>query len=283
MLVARQHARDHEQQIGEPVEIARHLDPDFACSGLLHLRQRPHAALGAPHDGRNAARVIGNQHDRAGERPDRRDAADDTVRSQHTVVATDARGLVYGNRGCLHDAEGRIVRTYQVKRWIACRLEFRGRRRSPLMQPGRYTELFFLDDATALAAGHRPCGECRRDDYTRFAAFWRRLHGEAGVDAIDGRLHGERIDPATRARLPHPAPFETLPDGAFVLYERTPHLVRGARLLRWDPAGYVSAVERPQGGEALTVTPPSLVELLRSGWEPTLRLLHPSADAPVHR
>src|SRR5215218_6986529 len=84
------------------------------------------------------------------------------------LVAEPARGLVYGNRGCLHDEQGRIRRRFAVKRWIACRLEFRGRRRSPLQQPGRYTELFFLDEVTALAAGHRPCAECRREDYDRF-------------------------------------------------------------------------------------------------------------------
>ena len=75
------------------------------------------------------------------------------------LVATETRGLVYGNRGCLHDDQGEIRRRWQVKRWIACRLEFRGRRRAPLLQPGRYTELFFLDEATAYAAGHRPCAE----------------------------------------------------------------------------------------------------------------------------
>jgi hypothetical protein len=95
------------------------------------------------------------------------------------LVADPARGLVYGNRGCLHDDEGRIRRYYQVRRWIACRLEFRSRRRSPLMRPGRFTELFFLDEATALAAGHRPCAECRREDYDRFAALWLDLHGGA--------------------------------------------------------------------------------------------------------
>ena len=88
------------------------------------------------------------------------------------LVADPARGLVYGNRGCLHDAEGRIRRVYQVRRWIVCRLEFRGRRRSPLQRPGRFTELFFLDEATAFAAGHRPCAECRRADYDRFSAMW---------------------------------------------------------------------------------------------------------------
>jgi hypothetical protein len=102
------------------------------------------------------------------------------------LIATDARGLVYGNRGCLHDADGRIRRRYQVKRWIACRLVFRDWHRSPLLQPGKFTELFFLDEATALAAGHRPCALCRHEDYTRFAALWRDLHGDVGADAIDG-------------------------------------------------------------------------------------------------
>src|SRR3954469_18277217 len=91
------------------------------------------------------------------------------------LLADPARGLVYGNRGCLHDEAGRIRRPFAVKRWIACRLEFPGRRRARLLQPGRYTELFFLDEATAFAAGHRPCAECRREDYVRFQERWRSL------------------------------------------------------------------------------------------------------------
>ena len=83
------------------------------------------------------------------------------------LIADPARGLVYGNRGCLHDAGGRIRRDFAVRRWIACRLEFRGWQRGPMLQPGRFTELFFLDEATALAAGHRPCALCRREDYNR--------------------------------------------------------------------------------------------------------------------
>ena len=117
------------------------------------------------------------------------------------LVADPARGLIYGNRGCLHDAGGRIRRRYNGKRWIACRLEFKGWRRSPLMQPGRFTELFFLDEATAFAAGHRPCALCRRADYDRFAALWRELHpAQRGADAIDAQLHAERVDSATRAQ-----------------------------------------------------------------------------------
>jgi hypothetical protein len=192
------------------------------------------------------------------------------------LVADPARGLVYGNRGCLHDAEGRIRRRYSVKRWISCRLEFQGRRRSPLLQPGRYTELFFLDEATAFAAGHRPCAECRRADYVRFGELWRRLHpGEVGADAIDARLHSERLDGRTQRH--HDARLDELPDGAFVLSEGEPRLVLGRGLLAWTPAGYVSPVPRPGHVIATVITPPSLVEVLRASWEPVVPLLHPSA------
>src|SRR6187551_1635431 len=112
------------------------------------------------------------------------------------IVADPARGLVYGNRGCLHDETGAIRRVYAVRRWIACRLEFKGWQRGPLLAPGRFTELFFLDEATAFAAGHRPCALCRHDDYRRFVTLWHELHprDESGADAIDERLHAERVD-----------------------------------------------------------------------------------------
>jgi hypothetical protein len=194
------------------------------------------------------------------------------------LVADPARGLVYGNRGCLHDAGGRIRRPYAVRRWIACRLEFRGRRRSPLVQPGRYTELFFLDEATALAAGHRPCAECRRADYDRFAALWRGLHpGDAGADAIDLRLHAERFDPATRTQRRHEAWLATLPDGAFVLRDGAPWLVLGRELLEWTPSGYAARVRRPPRAAATVITPPSLAAVLADGWRGDVPLLHPSA------
>jgi hypothetical protein len=186
------------------------------------------------------------------------------------LIADPARGLVYGNRGCLHDAAGRIRRGHAGRRWIACRLRFRGWHRGPLLQPGRFTELFFLDEATALAAGHRPCALCRRADYDHFRA----LVGEPGADAIDARLHAERLD--GRARRLHAAPARSLPDGAFVLRAGAPWLVRGDGLLRWTPAGYAERVARP-AGDAVLVTPPTLVRVLRAGWEPAVPLLHPSA------
>jgi hypothetical protein len=190
------------------------------------------------------------------------------------LVAAPERGLVYGNRGCLHDGTGRIRRRYATRRWIACRLEFRGWRRSRLMQPGRFTELFFLDEATALAAGHRPCALCRRADYDRLVAVWRELHaGQAGADAIDAQLHHERL--AGPERRLHEVPPD-LPDGAFVLRDGSPWLVRGGELLGWTPGGY--AKRAPLRGDAVLLTPPSLVELLRRGWQGLVPLLHPSAN-----
>ena len=197
------------------------------------------------------------------------------------LVTDPARGLVYGNRGCLHDATGRIRRRYNGKRWIACRLQFRGWHRQPLMQRGRFTELFFLDEATALAAGHRPCALCRREDYGRFVTIWYDLHpDQVGADAIDAQLHGERVTPDIRAQLYREAPLDELPDGAFVLREGAPWLVLGAELLRWTPAGYAARRPRPAGQQAVLITPPSLVAVLRADWQPLVPLLHPSAFAP---
>jgi hypothetical protein len=194
------------------------------------------------------------------------------------LVADPARGLVYGNRGCLHDREGHIRRRYDGRRWIACRLRFRDWHRHPLLQPGRFTELFFLDEATAFAAGHRPCALCRREDYRRFAAIWRGLHaGPASADAMDAQLQAERVDPTSRAQRHHTAPLAELPDGAFVLRDGEPWLVRGDALLRWSPAGYAARVPRATA-EATVITPPSLVAVLRTDWRSAVPLLHPSAS-----
>jgi hypothetical protein len=183
------------------------------------------------------------------------------------LVAHPARGLVYGNRGCLHDADGHITRFAATRRWIACRLEFKGWHRGPLLQPGRFTELFFLDEATAFAAGHRPCALCRREDYNRLRERW------GGADAIDARLDAERRE-GTRRRL-HRA---TAPDGSFVLHDDVPHLALGDTLRSWSPAGYGPPLARPRGA-ARMITPPLLAELLRDGWSGAVPLLHPTVDS----
>src|SRR3954462_13176295 len=126
-------------------------------------------------------------------------------------VSHPARGLVYGNRGCLHDDRGEIRRAYTARRWIACRLEFKGWRRGALLQPGRFTELFFLDEATAFAAGHRPCALCRRADYERVRALWSAVHaGERRADAVDLRLHSERLADGGAAQRHHDAALSEL-------------------------------------------------------------------------
>jgi hypothetical protein len=135
------------------------------------------------------------------------------------------------------------------------------------MQPGKFTELFFLDEATAFAAGHRPCALCRREDYRRFGELWAELHpGQVGADAIDAQLHEERLA----------GPREgAVADGAFVLDEGEPWLVVGGELRRWTPAGY--GEKKRLSGSPSVITPPSLVEVLRRGWEGAVPLLHPSA------
>ncbi|HLX32668.1 MAG TPA: hypothetical protein VKR79_07855 [Gaiellaceae bacterium] len=179
------------------------------------------------------------------------------------IVATPERGLVFGNRGRLHDDERRIRRAWNGRRWIACRLEFRGRRREP-MPPGRYTGLFFLDDATALAAGHRPCAECRREDYRSYLA----LAGATGADELDFRLHADRLGPKEEGAI------ASLPDGAFVLRDGEPWLVLTGELLRWTPGGY--GKRRPANGHAVVLTPPTSLRVLAAGWRGALPLVHPS-------
>jgi len=194
------------------------------------------------------------------------------------LVAEPGRGLVYGNRGCLHDAEGTIRRRFNGRRWIACRLEFRGWHRAPLLQPGRFTELFFLDEATAFAAGHRPCALCRREDYVRFGEVWCEVHpGQIGADAIDAQLHAERVA-RDRGQRRHDMPLDELPNGAFVLEEGAPWLVLGDELLRWSAAGYAERRARGGSRRAPVLTPPSLVQILRSVWSSAVPLLHPSVS-----
>ena len=174
--------------------------------------------------------------------------------------------------GCLHDDEGRIRRRWATKRWIACRLEFRGWKRERLLQPGRFTELFFLDEATAFAAGHRPCALCRREDYVRFGGALPRAErgGRDGRAAPRASGSTGATGASTRWRL------EELPDGAFVLEDGEPWLVCGDELLRWSPAGY--AEQRPrEPGTARLITPPSLGRDSPRRLGGAVPLLHPTA------
>jgi hypothetical protein len=181
------------------------------------------------------------------------------------VIAAPERGLVYGNRGCLHNRDGIVVRRAATKRWIACRLSYKGWYQGATPRPGRFTGLFFLDDATAFAAGHRPCALCRRDDYKRVLA----ITGFGGADAIDLVLQEQRSGPRPQVEV---AP---LPDGAFVMLEDEPHLVVDRAVRRWSPGGY--GPPRPAPTTAALITPRILVPVLGAGWQPLVPFLHPSA------
>ena len=179
-----------------------------------------------------------------------------------------------GNRGILHDRDRRIVRYAQGRRWIACLTSFRGRRR-PLMRPGAYTELFFLDEATALAAGHRPCAECRYADYQRFRTAWAAWHGGDTISAesIDRRLHEDRLA-GSRVKRRYAAPISSLPDGSYVERDGAAWLVWDGSLLAWSPSGYTTGCARPETGEVSVLTPRCIVAVIRAGYQP---FVHPSA------
>jgi hypothetical protein len=188
------------------------------------------------------------------------------------IVALEGRGLVMGNRGVLHDDGRRIVRSSQVRRWIACRIEFRGRRRT-IMAPKRYTELFFLDEATALSAGHRPCRECRYADYQRFRSLWEGCFGgPAGADAMDMQLHRERLAGKTKRTIR--SDIGALPDGTYVALDGDAWLVLGDELLAWSGTGYTKRRPRPARMEVEVLTPRSIVAVLAAGYRPGV---HPSA------
>ena len=188
------------------------------------------------------------------------------------VVAAPGRGDLMGNRGRLHDGAGtRGVRRHHVGRaWITCLLEFRDRRVRQ-WDPSHYTPLFFLDEALALAAGHRPCAECRRADFGRFRDLVAASHRTTHLPApgLDRLLHDERWDPQRRTRRLHAYAWGDVPDGTYVLLGSGPAVVTNGGLLPWLPDNTYAAtpVERPRGGIATVITPPSSVEALRAGFE----------------
>lgn len=212
------------------------------------------------------------------------------------IIRTSARGAWMGNRGLLHDDRQEIVRPFRLKAWLICVLEFKGRRR-PVMSPGQYTELFFLDEATAFSAGHRPCFECRRADANRFRSCWVRGNPEyrfgekTAIGAIDEVLHRERTrssevlagaELSDRSRaVPDGSEFAAgrtalpdgriaLPDGSFVADAGQAFLVAGGWLYPWSPFGYAERVGLAVAGRLTLLTPPSVVRAFRAGYVPQM-------------
>jgi len=199
------------------------------------------------------------------------------VDPEGNLIATSARGAWMGNRGQLHGTGKTILRPFKLKAWITCLLQFRGRYRQ-VMSPNWYTELFFLDEATSFAAGHRHCFECRRPDYDKFKNCWLKGSPQYGftektsIRDIDDILHRERIDHDGN-KVTFTAPLTDLPDGTFIRLDNRPFLLAGGQLHRWTPFGYDKTTIAAGIGEVTVLTPHSTVNAFRAGYQPQTALL----------
>ena len=197
------------------------------------------------------------------------------------LIAVESRGTLMGNRGILHDEQQRIRRPFANRHWLYCVLQFKDRRQV-VMAPRHYTQLFFLDEATALAAGHRPCAECQRGRFREFQAAWANVnHDLAGgpapkVDRMDAVLHKERVGPA-KEKVTYKERLDRLPPGTMVLLpgSEQPHLVTGGGPpLAWTPDGYQAPAVLAPKGKVRVLTPRSVVRTLADGFRSAM---HPSA------
>lgn len=180
-----------------------------------------------------------------------------------------------GNRGLIHNEHQQIIRPFRLKAWITCVLEFKGRHRV-VMTPNLYTELFFLDEATAFSAGQRPCAECRRADFNRFKAAWVQgnplymYHMRTPIGEIDEILHRERINP-NGSKSTYREKLEDLPEGSFIEFNGNPYMIGHAnRIMHWTPYGYTGSVRLPLTTEVNVLTPKSIVNSFRSGYLPQM-------------
>lgn len=190
----------------------------------------------------------------------------------------DAHGAWLGNRGILHNENQEIIAQWKHKRWVVCQLAYKGRKRQ-IFSPNNYSELFFLDEATAFAAGHRPCAECRRERYSEFKQAWQKTNGacslEIAITQIDKQLHVERVAPGGE-KASHCMEFRDLPFGAFIERENGAYLYWQMKLRKWSPGGYVAVGALPEPDQLVKVlTPFSIVQMYKNGFTPQV---HESAS-----
>jgi hypothetical protein len=191
------------------------------------------------------------------------------------IISTPARGSWTGNRGILHDEAQQLQRLFALKAWITCLLSFKGRKRQ-LMAPHRYTELFFMDEATAFSAGHRPCFECRRKDFLLFKTCWIRGNPQYGfnektpVHEIDKILHRERIDPSGN-KIVFEEAVKNIPAGSFIEWEGRPFLLAGKLLYGWSSSGYAQGISLPKSKKLRVLTPRSVINAFGAGYLPEMK------------
>jgi hypothetical protein len=192
------------------------------------------------------------------------------------LIKTTARGAWMGNRGVIHDEHQHIVRPFKLKAWLICLLEFKGRSRQ-VMTPDRYTELFFLDEATAFSAGHRPCAECRRKAFNRFKQLWIAANPEYGFNErtpiwkIDEILHKERIN-RSGAKVIFTESVHQLPSGSFLLFNNEPYLFANGLIFRWTPGGYDDGIGLAGIERVEVLTPRSAVNTFQNGYKPQMSI-----------
>jgi hypothetical protein len=191
-----------------------------------------------------------------------------------SIIKTTARGSFMGNRGVIHNEQKEITHAFKHKAWIICALEFKGRKRA-VMTPDRWTELFFLDETTAFAAGHRPCFECRREDAKRFKACWIRGNPEytftmkTSIKEVDDIIHRERID-SEKKKVVHQRIRSDVPEGTFIILDGDPYLFSKSKLHRWTPFGYENPIVMPEASMVKVLTPNSIVNAFRAGYVPQI-------------
>ena len=190
------------------------------------------------------------------------------------IIKTKARGSWTGTRGILHNDKQEILRPFKLKAWLTCKLEFKGRKRK-VMSPDRYTELFFLDEATAFAAGHRPCFECRRNDFKTFKFFWLKGNTEyefnetTSIQKIDEILHSERIR-RDSSKVTYEESLDNIPNGTFISYNNKPFLFLNKKIYEWAPFGYEKERDLPNAERLIILTPRSIVNTFRAGYIPQI-------------
>ena len=194
------------------------------------------------------------------------------------LIKTTARGAWTGTRGVIHNDQQEIIRPLKLKAWLTCRLEFKGRKRT-MMSPNKYTELFFLDEATAFAAGHRPCCECRREDFNKFKTLWLNanpgynFNAKISIQQIDSIVHGERINP-DQSKIIFEENIHELPNGTFVAINDHSYLILDQQLFLWTPFGYQNGIPFPATDKIIVLTPKSVVNCFREGYLPQIGPVH---------
>ncbi len=188
------------------------------------------------------------------------------------IIRTNERGTFMGNHRNIHNDKKEILKDFQTKRWITCRLKYKDRKRK-VMTPHLYTELFFFDEASAFAAGHRPCAKCRRERFNEFKELWiktnlKSVNEKIRIEKVDGIIHSERIKEGKK--VTYKAKLKELPTGTFFSFNDEAYLISLGKIFLWSFAGYKPETSKIFPGEVDVLTPKSFVKIFEEGFTPVI-------------